>query len=266
MGRAKGTCSKCNRTGLKDEDYYPSVPAWCRLCFLDYQTGRSQGKSLSPAPAKSKKKLVRPDGNARVSAGVEFVPPTMSKKEYMKSLINTPIAIPEHMQQALVKGRKRMGPQEPTSLASLPQYIRLHADPGASYALEIASMIKSGTENGKSIIEFWLRVLYDENVPLKYRFAVSQELANRLFGKPPQEITGSVDVTHKAINARVGGLSDAELAELGSPADLEKYITVEVVGKAIAEKAVANDEQGSSSVEQGEEVLDVEYEDSQAEQ
>lgn len=228
-------CPKCKEGPLNPlRDYYEWVSSMCKQCFKDYQSNRMrQSRSGVSSKAKPRKHPV------------EFLPPGMTKAQYVKALFKDPANIPGQMQKALVNPESctavDVGNGRGQYLAKLPGYVSIPEPDDlkvsrGNYALMIADMVQHGTNGGKKIIEFWLRVLYDENVPLKYRFAVSQELANRLFGKAPQEIKADISVTHREIRQRIGGLSDSELAELDSPADLEKYITVEVVSKAIADR------------------------------
>jgi len=131
---------------------------------------------------------------------------------------------PDELQQAVKK-----------ILADLPSNVRI--DPteidfaSIKPGMGLAKMIQTATGNGQRVLELWMRVLMDENQDLGVRLQAAEQLANRGFGRPPQEVIQDISVTHKFIAARLGGLSDDELAELDSPADLDRYkvIDAEVV-------------------------------------
>lgn len=91
----------------------------------------------------------------------------------------------------------------------------------------LAKMIQSATNSGQRVLELWMRVLMDENQDLGVRLQAAEQLANRGFGRPPQEVVQDISVTHKFIAARLGGLSDDELASLDSPADLDRYKVID---------------------------------------
>lgn len=116
-------------------------------------------------------------------------------------------------------------------LADLPGEVRI--DPMAidfasmKPGMGLAKMIQMATGNGQRVLELWMRVLMDENQDLGVRLQAAEQLANRGFGRPPTEIIQDISVTHKFIQARLGGLSDDELAALDSPADLARYTVVD---------------------------------------
>jgi len=91
----------------------------------------------------------------------------------------------------------------------------------------LAKMIQMATGNGQRVLELWMRILLDENQDLGVRLQAAEQLANRGFGRPPTEVIQDISVTHKFIQARLGGLSDEELAALDSPADLARYTVVD---------------------------------------
>lgn len=115
-------------------------------------------------------------------------------------------------------------------LADLPADVRI--DPLAvdfaimKPGLGLAKMIQMATNSGQRVLELWMRVLMDENQDLGVRLQAAEQLANRGFGRPPQEVIQDISVTHKFIASRLGGLSDEELAALDSPADLDRYKVV----------------------------------------
>lgn len=122
-----------------------------------------------------------------------------------------------------------MGGASSTALAPLPEGVEIAPAPfGLKHLQALASMVRQGTDGGRRIVEFWVRVMLDENAPLRFRHAAAIELANRGFGKPPQEVMSEINVTHQVIHTRLAGLSDAELLELDKPADVSRYLTIEV--------------------------------------
>lgn len=116
-------------------------------------------------------------------------------------------------------------------LGDLPEDVRI--DPlavdfaGMKPGMGLAKMIQMATGNGQRVLELWMRILLDENQDLGVRLQAAEQLANRGFGRPPTEVIQDISVTHKFIQARLGGLSDDELAALDSPADLARYTVVD---------------------------------------
>lgn len=139
----------------------------------------------------------------------------------------------------LTEGAKlidKLSPQEQVAvrkvLADLPPEMAMKAyeipagmkKPGA----RLAKIIQGMTSEGWQMVEFWLRILSDENQELSIRMQAAKELADRGFGKPPQEIQQEITATHHVISQRLGGLSDEDLAALDNPADLSKYEVIDV--------------------------------------
>lgn len=139
----------------------------------------------------------------------------------------------------LTEGNKlinQMTPQEQVAvrrvLADLPPEMAMKAyeiptgmrKPGA----RIAKIIQGMTGEGWQMVEFWLRILNDENQELSIRMQAAKELADRGFGRPPQEIQQEITSTHTIIAQRLTGLSDDDLAALDNPADLAKYEVIDV--------------------------------------
>lgn len=130
----------------------------------------------------------------------------------------------------------KMSPQEQVAirkvLADLPPEMAMKAyeipagmrKPGA----RLAKIIQGMTGEGWQMVEFWLRILNDENQDLPIRMQAAKELADRGFGRPPQEIQQEITSTHTIIAQRLTGLSDEDLAELDSPTDLAKYEVIDV--------------------------------------
>lgn len=139
----------------------------------------------------------------------------------------------------LTEGNKlinQMSPQEQQAirrvLADLPPEMAMKAyeipagmrKPGA----RLAKIIQGMTGEGWQMVEFWLRILNDENQELPIRMQAAKELADRGFGRPPQEIQQEITSTHTIIAQRLTGLSDDDLAALDNPADLAKYEVIDV--------------------------------------
>ena len=139
----------------------------------------------------------------------------------------------------LTEGAKlidKMTPQEQVAvrkvLADLPPEMAMKAyeipagmrKPGA----RLAKIIQGVTSEGWQMVEFWLRILADENQDLAIRMQAAKELADRGFGRPPQEIQQEITSTHTIIAQRLTGLSDDDLAALDNPADLAKYEVIDV--------------------------------------
>lgn len=139
----------------------------------------------------------------------------------------------------LIEGNKlidKLSPQEQVAvrkvLADLPPEMAMKAyeipagmrKPGA----RLAKIIQGMTGEGWQMVEFWLRILNDENQELPVRMQAAKELADRGFGRPPQEIQQEITSTHTIIAQRLTGLSDEDLAALDKPADLSKYEVIDV--------------------------------------
>jgi hypothetical protein len=139
----------------------------------------------------------------------------------------------------LTEGNKlidKLTPQEQVAvrkvLADLPPEMAMKAyeipagmrKPGA----RLAKIIQGMTGEGWQMVEFWLRILSDENQELSVRMQAAKELADRGFGRPPQEIQQEITSTHTIIAQRLTGLSDEDLMALDNPADLSKYEVIDV--------------------------------------
>lgn len=139
----------------------------------------------------------------------------------------------------LTEGQKlidKLEPQEQVALrrvlAELPPEMAMKAyeipanlkKPG----MRLAKIIQGMTGEGWQMVEFWLRILNDENQELPVRMQAAKELADRGFGRPPQEIQQEITSTHTIIAQRLTGLSDEDLAALDNPADLSKYEVIDV--------------------------------------
>jgi len=139
----------------------------------------------------------------------------------------------------LTEGNKlinRMDPAEQFAirrvLADLPpeMTMKMHEVPAnmKKPGVRLAKIIQGMTGEGWQMVEFWLRILNDENQELPIRMQAAKELADRGFGRPPQEIQQEITSTHTIIAQRLTGLSDDDLAALDNPADLAKYEVIDV--------------------------------------
>jgi hypothetical protein len=157
--------------------------------------------------------------------------PTRWRKKHIDEFDDVP--------KRLTDGNKlidKMSPQEQNAvrrvLAELPPEMAMKAyeipagmrKPGA----RLAKIIQGMTGEGWQMVEFWLRILNDENQELQIRMQAAKELADRGFGRPPQEIQQEITSTHTIIAQRLTGLSDDDLAALDNPADLAKYEVIDV--------------------------------------
>ncbi len=219
-------CPRCSSYA----EFYPSVKAMCKACFSTYVTRRKKEEIDNSGERKveHKPKIKRPP-----PAIPDLIPKTQKAKENLAEKIGLPVeALTPYDVSTLPRGTELLAPLPPDVIIPPPSRM-------LKYSQACAKMIDEATDGGRKIIEFWLRMLYDEsgNVPLKTKHAVAQELANRMWGKVPTELIAEVTAINKDVQSRVGGLTDAELAELDNKKDFGKYATIEVVAREIKEKS-----------------------------